>query len=193
MGFDARAHAFAVVEAVNRARTNPPEYANALAASLSGCYSGQTFTPPWGGRLKTEEGEANLLELLQQMREMPPRPALRLLHPLSEAAITMPKRTEPNPAGSAEEQKALHALKKALSANMTRVTDLLHKWDVDGDGQISVSELQRALAGLCIAIDKKAVQQAQDSGQPPVALGPPRLELHAPFCIIQCRTEQRPS
>ena len=57
LGFDPRAHAFAVVEAVNRARTNPPEYADALAASLAGCYSGQTFSPPWGGRLKTEEGE----------------------------------------------------------------------------------------------------------------------------------------
>ena len=57
MGFDARAHAFAVTEAVNRARTNPPDYADALAASLAGCYSGQTFSPPWGGRLKTEEGE----------------------------------------------------------------------------------------------------------------------------------------
>ena len=86
VGFDARAHAFAVVEAVNRARTNPPEYATALAASLHGCYQGHTFTPPWGGRLKTEEGEANLLELLQQLRAMAPRPALRLLHPLSEAA-----------------------------------------------------------------------------------------------------------
>jgi formate-dependent nitrite reductase cytochrome c552 subunit len=58
VGFDPRAHAFAVVEAVNRARTNPPEYGDALAASLTGCYSGQTFSPPWGGRLKTEEGEA---------------------------------------------------------------------------------------------------------------------------------------
>jgi len=83
---DPRAHAFAVVEAVNRARTNPPEFADALEASLAGCYQAQTFSPPWGGRLKTEEGEPVLLELLQQLRAMAPRPALRLLHPLSEAA-----------------------------------------------------------------------------------------------------------
>ena len=86
VGFDAKAHAFAVVEAVNRARTDPPAYADALASHLAGCYTGVTFTPPWGGRLKTEEGEANLLELLQQLRAMPPKPALRLLGPLSEAA-----------------------------------------------------------------------------------------------------------
>ena len=86
VGFDAKAHAFAVVEAVNRARTDPPAYAAALEAQLAGCYSGVTFTPPWGGRLKTEEGEANLLELLQQLRAMSPKPALRLLNPLSEAA-----------------------------------------------------------------------------------------------------------
>ena len=35
MAFDSRAHAFAVVEAVNRARMNPPEYADALAAQVS--------------------------------------------------------------------------------------------------------------------------------------------------------------
>ena len=34
VAFDSRAHAFAVVEAVNRARMNPPEYADALAAQV---------------------------------------------------------------------------------------------------------------------------------------------------------------
>ena len=113
MGFDARAHAFAVVETVNRARTNPPEYANALAASLSGCYSGQTFTPPWGGRLKTEEGEANLLELLQQMREMPPRPALRLLHPLSEAAQQLAEEVAASAEGRGKHNTSLEERLKA--------------------------------------------------------------------------------
>jgi hypothetical protein len=44
-----------VIEAVNRARTNPPEYADGLAEWLRGCFVGNTFTPPWGGRLKTNE------------------------------------------------------------------------------------------------------------------------------------------
>mmetsp|Transcript_27072 Transcript_27072/g.64442 ORF Transcript_27072/g.64442 Transcript_27072/m.64442 type:complete len:1509 (-) Transcript_27072:202-4728(-) len=113
VGFDPRAHAFAVVEAVNRARTNPPEYADALAASLAGCYSGQTFSPPWGGRLKTEEGEANLLELLQQLRVMAPRPALRLLHPLSEAAQQLAEEVAASAEGRGKHNTSLEERLKA--------------------------------------------------------------------------------
>ena len=60
------------------------------------------------------------------------------------------------------------ALKRVLAENMTRVRDMFAKWDTDGDGTISIKELARALAAMCIPIDgpalKRLFQQVDKDG-----------------------------
>jgi len=75
------------------------------------------------------------------------------------ARLAMPKRAEQSDHGSDGERIAINTLKRSLKSNLTRVKDLFTQWDVDGDGQISIRELERALAGLCIPIDKPAVKR----------------------------------
>lgn len=77
----------------------------------------------------------------------------------SQPRLGMPQRLEPNPLGTYDERKAVHALKRRLHANRLRVRDLFAQWDVDGDGRITMRELERALGGLCIPIDRPAVRR----------------------------------
>ena len=42
-----------------------------------------------------------------------------------------PPRKEPNPNGTAEEQRAVTTLKRVLSDNLSRVRDLFKSWDTD--------------------------------------------------------------
>ena len=79
--------------------------------------------------------------------------------PGSVARLEMPKRREPAPNGNCAERRAIMALKRRLHTNLTRVKDLFCDFDYDGDGSISVKEVERALAGLCISIDRPAVKR----------------------------------
>ena len=81
--FNRDAHAFSVLEQINRARTNPKGYAAFLSSHLGGCYSGTTFSPPWGG---IAEGESALQDLIATLNKMAPSAALRLVAPMSECS-----------------------------------------------------------------------------------------------------------
>ena len=72
--------------------------------------------------------------------------------------LAMPTRREEAGLSTAE-RKAIDKLKQGLRANLMRVIDLFRKWDTDGNGCISEVELRRALAGLCLPIDKAAVRR----------------------------------
>ena len=72
-------HGHAVLEHLNKARTDPKGYAAALKQSLQGCYEGTTVAPPWGGRYKTAEGEAALTALCAALETAPALAPLRLL------------------------------------------------------------------------------------------------------------------
>lgn len=84
---DTFTHGIAVLEHLNRARTDPKSYASALRASMKGCYSDDlVLSPPWGGRYKTAEGEAALTNLLSALEECEPLPPLKLVEQVCQAA-----------------------------------------------------------------------------------------------------------
>ena len=73
--------------------------------------------------------------------------------PPNHIELEMPKRHEPPPHGTTAERRAVAAIKKALHVNLQRVSDLFAQWDTDGDGQISKTEIKRALGAQCIPVD----------------------------------------
>ena len=77
--------------------------------------------------------------------------------PPNHITLAMPKRREPLPDGTGAERRAVAALKKALHMNYGKISTLFHQWDKDGDGNISKSEVRRALAAMCIAVDDKSL------------------------------------
>jgi len=123
------------------------------------------------GALKVPHDEKTLMELFDQLdadrsgsidfEEL--HHALRKHAPKREPpnyiALTVPKRREPQTGGTGAERRAVAALKRRLSDNRLRVRDLFAQWDIDSDGQVTIAELQRALAGLCIPIDKPALKR----------------------------------
>ena len=91
--FSPQAHGFAVLEALNRARTAPKAYAAELKESFAGCYEvdpsgrGSILSPPWGGmRVRTQEGEAALNDLVAYLSSSEPLPAIKLINAVSEAS-----------------------------------------------------------------------------------------------------------
>jgi len=101
-----------------------------------------------------KSGSIDFDELHHALRKHAPKRA-----PPNHISLSVPKRREQLPEGTGSERRAVAALKKALHANLQRVRDLFGVWDIDGDGQVSVAELERALAGLCIPIDKPAIKR----------------------------------
>ena len=80
-------HGHAVLEHLNRARTDPKAYAASLKAALSGAYDGHAMTPPWGGpRIATQEGEAALTDLLAHLETASPMKALKFSQGVAEAS-----------------------------------------------------------------------------------------------------------
>ena len=79
-------HGHAVLEHLNKARTDPKGYAAALKQSLQGCFEGNVFAPPWGGRYQTREGEASLTSLVGALEKASALPPLRLLPKVCEVA-----------------------------------------------------------------------------------------------------------
>ena len=73
--------------------------------------------------------------------------------PTNHIELEMPKRHEPPPHGTAAERRAVAAIKKALHVNLQRVSDLFAHWDENGDGQISKTEIKRALGAQCIPVE----------------------------------------
>ena len=65
--------------------------------------------------------------------------------------------------GAAEERKLLEQIKDGLAANRARVIDLLHSWDIDGDGSITADELGRALAALSMPVEKRLLRRMFDN------------------------------
>ena len=57
-------------------------------------------------------------------------------------------------------QSITEALKKALNQHLTRVIDLFHEWDANGDGFISKGEFRR---GLAMILDRVPSQQDANS------------------------------
>ena len=85
--FSLKAHGFAVIDHLNRARTDPKAYAASLKAALSGAYDGHAMTPPWGGpRIATQEGEAALTDLLAHLETASPMKALKFSQGVAEAS-----------------------------------------------------------------------------------------------------------
>ena len=84
---DTFTHGIAVIEHLNRARTDPSGYASALRASMEGCYSDNlVLSAPWGGHYKTVEGEAALTDLLTHLVGLEPLPPLKLVEQVCQAA-----------------------------------------------------------------------------------------------------------
>lgn len=79
-------HGFAVIEHLNKARTDPPAFAALLAESLKGCFDGKKFAPPWGGKYLLQEGEAAFQSLLQTLQSTKPMAAVTLSEPVCAAA-----------------------------------------------------------------------------------------------------------
>ena len=85
--FSLSAHGFAVLEHLNRARTDPKAYAASLKASLDGRYDGTTMNPPWGGpRLQTKEGEAALNDLVATLSAAQPIGPLKFVMGIAESS-----------------------------------------------------------------------------------------------------------
>ena len=99
-----------------------------------------------------KNGTLDFEELHKALKKDAPKRA-----PPNKICLTVPPRKEPNPLGTGAERRAVAALKRALHNNLSRVTDLFHSWDYDGNGQVSKQELRRALASQSIEVDRVAL------------------------------------
>ena len=69
----------------------------------------------------------------------------------------------PTPGPAPRAHEAHNALRDALVTQATRVMDLFHQWDLNGDGVITFSEFLRALPELGLWADPSEAQDLFDS------------------------------
>ena len=101
-----------------------------------------------------KSGSIDFEELHHALRKHAPKRV-----PANYISLELPKRVEPKLQGTGAERRAVAALKKAVYKNMHRLSELFAEWDEDGNGQISKREVKRALVGMCIPVDDKALDK----------------------------------
>lgn len=127
------------------------EFRQALAA-LQIKYEEGSLTDLFAQLDTDRSGTIDFNELNQVLGNHAPDPP-----PPDEISLEVPARREPKQEITGAERRAVAALKEKLQGNLSKVTHMFADWDTDGNGLISPKEMQRAMASLCIPIDKRAL------------------------------------